>query len=92
MVWLWGPGWWFLGSLISLAFWVLVVVAIVHLVRSRPPAPGAPMSSALRILEDRYARGEIGREEFLERRAVLMGGVPPPPPPAPPTGEPTQPL
>jgi len=82
-----GPGLWFLGSLLSLAFWVLVIVVIAHLVRSRPPAPGAPTSSALRVLEERYARGEIGREEFLERRTVLTGhhvpGSPPPPPPAP---------
>jgi hypothetical protein len=25
----------------------------------------------VRLLEERYARGEITREEFLERRAVL---------------------
>ena len=77
----WGPGWWFIGSLLSLAFWVLVILAIVHLVRARPAAPGAPMSSSLRILEERYARGEISREEFLERRAVLTGSAPPPPAP-----------
>ena len=79
----WGPGWWFIGSLLSFAFWVLVIVAVIHLVRSRPPAEGAPMSSALRILEDRYARGEISREEFIERRAVLRGQAPPPPPASP---------
>jgi Short C-terminal domain len=27
----------------------------------------------VRLLEERYARGEISREEFLERRTVLGG-------------------
>lgn len=36
-------------------------------------APGAPArSEALRILEERYARGDIGRDEFLERKADLL--------------------
>ena len=28
--------------------------------------------SALKILENRYAKGEIGREEFVERKRTLM--------------------
>lgn len=53
---------------------------------THPPAPGdgrgavatttgfsanAPRSDALRILEERYARGEIERDEFLQRKADL---------------------
>ena len=38
-----------------------------------PTAPARPApDSALRLLEERYARGEIGREEFLQRRADLL--------------------
>jgi phage shock protein PspC (stress-responsive transcriptional regulator) len=40
-------------------------------------APGARRSSqAVRILEERYARGEISLEEYQERRAVLEGAPP----------------
>ena len=31
-------------------------------------------SSAMQILEERYARGEIDRDEFLKRKADLTGG------------------
>jgi putative membrane protein len=99
MMWGWGPGWWILGSLLTVVFWVAVIVLIVTLVRGHSasePSTGRSMTPALRILEERYARGEISREEFMERRAVLAGGGPPPPPPggAPPSDprEPTQPI
>jgi uncharacterized membrane protein len=38
----------------------------------RPTAGGSPIS-ALRILEDRYATGEITHDEYLERKRNLTG-------------------
>jgi putative membrane protein len=78
----WGPGWWVIGGFLWVAFWVAVVVLIVALVRGRHHPHGEEglgSSDAVRVLEDRYARGEISREEFLERRFVRKGGAPPPP-------------
>lgn len=42
-----------------------------------PPAPllgGPGGSEALRILDERYARGEMTHEEFLQRKGDLAGG------------------
>jgi uncharacterized membrane protein len=61
--------WGFMG----LAFWILLVALIVLLVRgTRIPARDSAVG-AVHLLEERYARGEITREDFLERRAVLGG-------------------
>jgi putative membrane protein len=38
-----------------------------------PPPPAQPSRDALQILEERYARGEIDREEFLQRRQDIQG-------------------
>jgi uncharacterized membrane protein len=60
----------------GIAFWILLIALIVLLVREMrngAPASGGP---AVCLLEQRYARGEISREEFVERRAVLGGRSP----------------
>jgi len=78
-------GW--IGMIFMILFWIAVVVGIVYLIRylvSRPsgdtrresqfgPSPQEGKPDALRTLEDRYAKGEIDREEFLQRRNDLMG-------------------
>jgi putative membrane protein len=66
-------------------FTLLVIILVLVLVFGRrhhyyyaPPAtqPGGPTTSrsdALSILEGRYARGEIQREEYLEKKKDLGG-------------------
>lgn len=80
----WGAGNWLLMGFGLLLFWTLVVVAIVWLVRSGAGAAttvqhgvrmdkptGPPRPSALDILDERYARGEIDHEEYRARRDAL---------------------
>ncbi len=79
MWWMWGPGgiWALFGVLIPLALVVGTVIVAVSLLRRDGHRVGsAPLPPALQVLEERYARGDITREEFLERRAVLLGHHP----------------
>jgi uncharacterized membrane protein len=58
----------------GVVFWILpiaLIVLVVWLVRTTTRVSRGP---AVRLLEGRYARGEITREEFLERRGVLDRG------------------
>jgi putative membrane protein len=69
---------WFFWPFHGLLTLILIVVVIVVLVRHRPvpyaPVQSAPgRSEALAILESRYARGEIQREEYLQKKQDLGG-------------------
>jgi putative membrane protein len=67
--------WWWFPGVLQGVFWLVVIVAGVMLLSrelSHPRQRAGP-TSALRLLEERYARGEITREDFLHRRSVLLG-------------------
>ena len=72
----WGGGLAIFGGLTGVAFLILLVALIVLLVRGMRTGAGAMGGPAVRLLEERYARGEISREEYLERRVLLAGGAP----------------
>jgi putative membrane protein len=78
MMW-WGGGWPYMlfGPLFMILWLAILVAAIVLVVRwlgssgqgtSLPPPPS---KTALDILKERFARGEIDKTEFEERRRVL---------------------
>lgn len=60
-----------LGWLMMLAFWAVVVLLIMWAVRSATTPQQRDENSALRILDERLARGDIDREEYEERRQIL---------------------
>jgi putative membrane protein len=71
---MWGMwGAWGLGMLLAmLAFWVVVIVVLVVGVRWLvAQGRDARRDTALEILRERYARGEIGKEEFDAKRRDL---------------------
>ncbi|MHB0876074.1 MAG: SHOCT domain-containing protein [Anaerolineae bacterium] len=75
-----GTGGWLVMLLLGLALVVLVVVLVIALIaaasRGRSGTTAGPMvheSAALSAARERYARGEISREEFLRIRDDLEG-------------------
>ena len=74
-----GPGWgaWVLMSLGMVAFWGLVAVAVVALVRGLGGdrgGRGGAAPDARAVLDERFARGEIDAEEYQARRDLLSSG------------------
>lgn len=70
---MWSDGWhWFAGfhSLLWVALLIAGITALALLVR-RLWHGSREHGSALQILEERYARGDLDREEFLQRRQDL---------------------
>ena len=65
------------GGIGMLLWWIALIVIVVVMARyfwrgngsTQPPQSD---SSALNILKERYAKGEINKEEFEERKATLM--------------------
>lgn len=64
---------------------LLVIAAIVAIViasrrkKGLGPVPPRPMAPpALQVLDERLARGEIEIDDYLNRKAALLGGVPSP--------------
>ena len=78
MMWGLGYGGWghwasWLGPLFMFVFWALVIAGVVFLVRylARQGRAAGNGHSALEILKQRYARGEIEKDEFEAKRKDL---------------------
>jgi putative membrane protein len=66
----WGMGF---GLILWLVILALMVAGVVWFLRSQPLAGPSSLgrSRALEALEERYARGEINREEYLQKKRDL---------------------
>ncbi len=63
-------GWWIFG----LVLWILIIIGIVLLIKYLWEHGGAKAEheSALEVLKTRYAKGEISKEEFEEKKKDLV--------------------
>ena len=73
----WFGGTWFGGGmLMMIVFWAVAIVGGVALFRvlARGNRNGAaiPTNSAMEILKQRYAKGEISQEEFVKMKQDLL--------------------
>lgn len=76
-----GFGWvgWLVMSLLMLLFWALLIVGGIAVVRGmrkdEPPSREMRRSDdAERLLDERFARGEIDEQDYLHRRELLHTG------------------
>ena len=68
----WGGGWGFFGAVHMVLWWVLVVLGIVVLAKWLFAGAGRTGGvRALEVLKERYARGEIGKDEFDQKKRDL---------------------
>ena len=73
----WGNGWF--GMIFMIVFWGLIIVGLVMLIRWLIQNTGGKIhsgvstgSKAMDILKERYARGEISRDEFKAMKKDLL--------------------
>jgi len=72
----WHGPWWSDGY--GWSFWwmcpvmMLLMAAMVFMMFGRRHHGGAPPDAALQVLNERFARGEIGRSEYEERKSAIL--------------------
>jgi putative membrane protein len=72
MNWGYGMGWGW--SIIMMVFWIAVIVGIIFLIRwiaLSTDRRHETEDSAMEILRNRYAKGEINKDEFEEKKKDL---------------------
>lgn len=67
------------GGITMIFFWLIIIIGVILVVRYFTAGQGSGTIAKrerdpMEILRERYARGEIGTEEFEERRKILESG------------------
>ncbi|MDX2481460.1 MAG: SHOCT domain-containing protein [Desulfuromusa sp.] len=77
--WMMGAGMGWFGMIFMLVFWGLIIAGVVLLIKwlvqntgSNRSSVAATDSKAMDILKQRYARGEIARDEFESMKKDLL--------------------
>jgi putative membrane protein len=75
--WGYGYGYGWAHMIVSIVILIAIVAGVVWLVRSLAAGNGRNAlphrSAGLDVLEERYARGEMKREEYLEKKKDILG-------------------
>jgi putative membrane protein len=72
-----GQGWF--GGIVMIVFWILILVGLIFLIKwliqstGRDKATGSDGDRSLEILKERYAKGEIDKQEFESKKKDLFG-------------------
>ncbi|MFQ5721025.1 MAG: SHOCT domain-containing protein [Candidatus Aminicenantales bacterium] len=71
---MWGGHWMYGGFMIF--FWILIIMGLVFLIKwivdQGRSDRANPKENALEILKKRYAKGEISKEEFEEKKKEIV--------------------
>ena len=73
-----GMGWggWLFMTVAMVAFWALVVFAVIAIFRGTQPSDATSgRRDPMQILDERFARGEIDEDEYHTRSSVLRGSL-----------------
>jgi putative membrane protein len=74
-----GGTWGIVGGIISLLFFLLIIIGVILLIVwivrqfSHHPAQTMTGSRSLEVLRERYAKGEITKEQFEQMKKDLGG-------------------
>lgn len=70
----WGFGFGWIFPILMMAFFIAICVFVARM-QWHSHGSQDPTRSALQMLSERFAKGEIGKEEFEEKRATLVRRV-----------------
>lgn len=73
---MYGESHWVFGGLHMWLYWILLILflaGVIYLLGQLFGGSSKLQKSALEILEERYAKGEIDREEFEQKKKDLLG-------------------